>query len=229
MQNADLLLILGSRLNIRQVSYEWKSFARESFKIWVDIDESELMKPTVKPDLAVHADLAHFLPALGKACCGYYSSQSHTKWLKWCTSRVKQYPVLLPEYKKSKLVNPYVFVDTLTRALKKEAIVVTGDGSACVITFQGAIIKTGQRLYTNSGCAAMGYDLPAAIGASIAEPTKRIICLAGDGSIMLNLQELQTISSNGLPITIFSKGDHRCEKSENAQISYRVNFIEKGK
>jgi acetolactate synthase-1/2/3 large subunit len=202
VQNSDLLLILGSRLNIRQVSYEWKSFARAAFKVWVDIDELELNKPTIKPDLAIHSDLRDFLPCLEEASTDY-SSTAHQSWVRWVRTRVEQYPVLLEKHDQSKLINPYIFVDTLTKTLEEGDVVVTGDGTACVVTFQAAIIKRNQRFYTNSGCAAMGYDLPAAIGASLAEPGKRIICLAGDGSIMLNLQELQTISSNKLPIMIF--------------------------
>ena len=202
VQNSDLLLILGSRLNIRQVSYEWKSFARESYKIWVDIDESELKKPTVRPDLPVHADLNDFLQELFSAT-STLTLRSYSKWIKWCKTRVTKYPVVLSDYRSSKLVNPYVFVDSLTERLSPGDIVVTGDGSACVVTFQAAIIKKNQRLYTNGGCAAMGYDLPAAIGAALAVPGNRVICLAGDGSVMMNLQELQTIRGNSFPITIF--------------------------
>ena len=92
---------------------------------------------------------------------------------------------------------------TLFDQLKEDQIVVTGNGSACVVSFQTAELKPGQRLWTNSGCAAMGYDLPGAIGACKASGNKPVVCLAGDGSIMMNLQELQTIVGNKLPIKIF--------------------------
>ena len=202
VQNSDFLLILGSRLNIRQVSYESKSFAREAYKIWVDIDKCELQKPTVRPDLPVHADLRDFLRELHLANSAL-NLKSYSKWVSWCKTRVEKYPVVLADYRSSKLVNPYVFVDSLTKQLSPGDIVVTGDGSACVVTFQAATVKNNQRLYTNGGCAAMGYDLPAAIGAAVAATGERVICLAGDGSVMMNLQELQTISSNSFPITIF--------------------------
>jgi len=202
VQNADLLLILGSRLNIRQVSYNWNSFAREAYKIWVDIDENELKKPTVKADMPVLASLSSLLPML--ASQPYIGpTQEQKKWLEWCKERQRRFPVVLPEYWNNERVNPYCFIKTLFGQLKEEQIVVTANGSACVVSFQAAELKPGQRLWTNSGCATMGYDLPGAIGACKASGDKPIVCLAGDGSIMMNLQELQTIVGNRLPIKIF--------------------------
>lgn len=202
VQNADLLLILGSRLNIRQVSYNWKSFAREAYKIWVDIDEYEMRKPTVKADMPVLASLADLLPVLADH---FYTgpSREHKEWLQWCKERQRRFPVVLPEYWNNERVNPYCFMATLFGQLPENQIVVTANGSACVVSFQAALVKPGQRLWTNSGCASMGYDLPAAIGACKAAGDKPIVCLAGDGSIMMNLQELQTIAANRLPIKIF--------------------------
>jgi len=109
----------------------------------------------------------------------------------------------LPEYRGRLPLNPYCFIEKLFALLRENEIVVTGNGSACVTSFQAAFLKRGQRLWTNSGCATMGYDLPGAIGASMAMPGQRIICLAGDGSIMMNLQELQTIVGRKLPVKIF--------------------------
>jgi acetolactate synthase-1/2/3 large subunit len=205
VQNADLLLILGSRLNIRQVSYNWSAFAREAFKIWVDVDEVELKKPTVKPDMPVCADLRDLLPMLADVAENSISRPvaAHQEWLAWCRERLNRYPVVLPEYWKNETINPYCFVEKLFEQLQEDEIIVTGNGSACVTTFQAAKIKRGQRFWTNSGCATMGYDLPGAIGAAMATPGKRVICIAGDGSIMMNLQELQTIVGNALPIKIF--------------------------
>ena len=201
-QNADLLLVLGSRLNIRQVSYNWQSFAREAFKIWVDIDETELKKPSVTADMPIHANLKELLPILANAP---YSgpTTSHIEWMDWAKERMKRFPTILPEYWENERVNPYCFMGELFGQLPEEQIVVTGNGSACVVSFQSADIKQGQRLWTNSGCATMGYDLPASIGAHKASGGKSIVCLAGDGSIMMNLQELQTIVGNQYPIKIF--------------------------
>lgn len=202
VQNSDLLLILGSRLNIRQVSYNWKTFAREAYKIWVDIDENELKKPTVKADMPVHASLADLLPVLAdQAYAG--PTQEQKAWLAWCKERQRRFPVVLPEYWNNDRVNPYCFMKTLFEQLEEGQTVVTANGSACVVSFQTAELKPGQRLWTNSGCATMGYDLPGAIGACKASGDKPVVCLAGDGSIMMNLQELQTIVGNRLPIKIF--------------------------
>lgn len=202
VQNSDLLLVLGSRLNIRQVSYNWQSFAREAFKIWIDIDALELDKPSIKPDLAIHADLADLLPILAsKSYDG--PTEQHRSWLDWCRERRDKYPVVLPEYWQKQEINPYCFMQSLFDHLLENQIIVTANGSACVISFQAAKIKRGQRLWTNSGCASMGYELPAAIGLSKSSGGSKIVCLAGDGSIMMNLQELQTIVGYNLPIKIF--------------------------
>lgn len=202
VQNSDLLLILGSRLNIRQVSYNWTSFARGAYKIWVDIDELELQKPSIKADMPIHANLADLLPILANQPYPDPTSQ-HQNWLTWCKERQHCYPVVLPEYWVNDKINPYCFMEALFKLLNEGQIIVSANGSACVTSFQAADLKLGQRLWTNSGCASMGYDLPAAIGACKASGDQPIICLAGDGSIMMNLQELQTITGNQLPIKIF--------------------------
>ena len=203
VQNSDFLLILGCRLNIRLVSYNWKKFAPRAFKVMVDVDEAEMKKPTLSIDLPIHADLRDFLPALDLISREWVPH--HADWLAWCRERVKRYPAVLPEYWKLKeKVNPYCFIESLSDQLKDGEVVVCGDGTACVTAFQTICIRAGMRLFHNSGCASMGYDVPAAIGASMAMPRKeRIICLAGDGSIMMNLQELQTVSGLKLPIKIF--------------------------
>ena len=202
VQNADLLLILGSRLNIRQVSYNWQTFARAAYKIWIDIDRVELEKPTVIPDMPVLADLKDLLPLLADTPWpGPTAAQND--WLTWCKERLRRYPVVLPEYWNNRRINPYCFMQTLFERMGDDAVIVTGNATACITSFQSAVLKRRQRLWSNSGCAPMGYDLPAAIGACKASGDKPIICLAGDGSIMMNLQELQTIAGERLPIKIF--------------------------
>lgn len=203
VQNADFLLVLGSRLNVRQVGYAWKTFARAAFTVMVDVDPAEMAKPTLRVNLPIHADLGDFLRAvLSEEYAG--PTDAHRAYVVWCRERRARYPVVLPEFWTTPAqVNPYCFVDALSRALPEGETIVTGDGTACVCTFQAAVIRPGQRLYTNSGCAAMGYDLPAAIGASFASGRGRVICLAGDGSIQMNLQELQTIVTNSLPVKVF--------------------------
>lgn len=191
VQNSDLLIVLGCRMNIRQISYNYKEFAKRAYKIVVDIDEAELRKPTVKVDLPIHADLKDVM----KDWLNHDGGQtSHDEWTKWCREINRKYPAALPEYyQKSSPVNPYVYIREMSRHLSSDESIVTGNGSACVITFQAMEIKRGQRLFTNSGCAAMGYGFPAALGVAVARKGERVICIDGDGSFQMNIQELQTV------------------------------------
>jgi acetolactate synthase-1/2/3 large subunit len=201
VQNADTLLVLGSRLNIRQISYNWASFARHAYKIWVDIDPLELQKPMVKPDMPVLADLKSLLPAL--LALADDGGADHSEWLAWCKERKRRFPIVQPDYWNNQIINPYCFVAALFDQLTEGELVVAANATASVVGFQAACIKRGQRLWTNSGSATMGYDLPAAVGAAVAADGRRVICIAGDGSIMMNLQELQTIVGNQLPVKLF--------------------------
>jgi len=205
VQNAETLLILGSRLNIRQVSYNWPAFARHAFKIQVDVDAAELNKPTVKPDLAVHCDARVFLEELDRQLdrAGFDAGR-HADWLAWCKERVARYPVVQPHQRIfNGRINPYHFMETLFGQLADDDVVVTGNATACIVSFQTAFLRKGQRLISNSGAASMGHDLPAAIGAAVARGGPRVICLAGDGSLQLNIQELQTVVHHRLPIKLF--------------------------
>jgi acetolactate synthase-1/2/3 large subunit len=218
VQNSDFLLVLGSRLNIRQISYNWKSFARAASITMVDIDAAEMKKATLRIDYPIHADLKDFCAAM-KSLPYEGPSQAHREYLEWCRERCRMYPTVLPEYRESKApVNPYVLMDELFQQLPEDQWVVSGDGTACVTSFQAAQLKKGQRLYTNSGCASMGYDLPGAIGASVAGGKCKVICLAGDGSIQMNVQELQTIQTHRLPIKIFllnNQGYHSIRQTQH--------------
>ncbi|MBT8530900.1 thiamine pyrophosphate-binding protein [Polynucleobacter paneuropaeus] len=223
VQNADFLLVLGSRLNVRQVSYNWKSFASHAWKVMVDVDQAELDKPTLNIDLKICANLQEFIPAFKSALKVYEPPKAHMEYLDWCRDRVQRYPTVLPEYyAKQEPINLYVWMKDLFDRLGKDEVVITGNGSACVVSFQAAELKAGQRLYTNSGNASMGYDLPAAIGASIALGGKKVICLAGDGSLMMNLQELQTVVGYHLPIKVVvlnNNGYHSIRQTQQAYFS----------
>ena len=202
LQSCDLLLSLGCRLNIRMIGYNRFDFAKNAYKIVVDIDENELKKPTVCPDMPVCADVGALLDALLKV--PYKKSPRHAPWVTWCRALLKKYPVALPDYRNNGdgALNPYTFLDDLFTRLLPNDRIVCSNGSACVMTLQAAKIKSGQRLFTNSGCAAMGYGLPAAIGVAIADPDSRVICVEGDGSIMMNLQELATVAHHKLNIKL---------------------------
>jgi acetolactate synthase-1/2/3 large subunit len=219
VQTADYVLVLGSRLNIRQISYNWQSFARNAKVAMVEIDSAELAKPTLNIHRPIHADLrAFFAAAAALPTPAVDAAQARAAFLARSRDRAARYPVVLDEYRTQEgLINPYVFGEALFDALEDGDIIVSGDGTACVTIFQCANLKPGQRLYTNSGCASMGYDLPAAIGAWQAAGGRRIICLAGDGSVMMNLQELQTIVGGRMPIKIFilnNDGYHSIRQSQ---------------
>ena len=203
VQNADLLLVLGCRLNIRQISYNYKEFAPKAYKIVVDIDYNELYKPTIHVDMPIWANLKDVVDDLLKTNLSVIQSQEHENWLKWSKQVFFKYPAALPEYYKNKeRLNPYVFMTEFFKQLREDDEVVCGNGSACVIGFQGAVIKKHTRLFTNSGCAAMGYGFPASIGACVSRAGKRTICIDGDGSFQMNLQELQTVVYNHLNLKI---------------------------
>ncbi len=205
VQSADLLLILGSRLTIRQTSYNWHSFARGAFKIQVDIDSAEFHKPTVRPDMAVQCDLRLFLHDMLQECdrAGYRRGR-HDRWLAWCRERLQRYPAVQNHQRQpGPPLNPYYFIDRLSAMLAEDDAIVCGNATSCIVPFQTLRLRSAQRLISNSGSASMGYDLPAAIGAAFARPGQRVICLAGDGSIQMNIQELQTVVHHHLPIKIF--------------------------
>lgn len=167
----------------------------------MDIDQAELDKPTVRPDLAVRADLAEFLPALIEKTPQIKAEN----WLNWCRKRKTKFDFAhTPEYQQTgDQINAYAFTRRLSELLPEDDRFVMANGFCCVGPFQTAVIKKGQRYLLNSGDASMGYDLPAAIGMCIASGKRETVCFAGDGSIMMNLQELQTIKHHNLPIKIF--------------------------
>lgn len=203
IQNADLLFALGSRLWVRQISYNYDAFAREAFKIAVDVDAAELKKPTLSIDMPVRCDAKVFLQEMLRQL-GDQPLAPKAAWLDWCRERRRRYPSVVQEYRDQKeFVNTFYFTEVLSRLLPPGQTVVLADGLANTCTFQAFSLKKGQRVFTNSGCAAMGFDLPAAVGACFASGKKDVVCIAGDGSIQLNIQELQTIVHHKLPVKIF--------------------------
>jgi acetolactate synthase-1/2/3 large subunit len=204
VQNSDFLLILGSRLQIRQVSYNWENFARQAYKVHVDIDSGELNKPTMKSNLKIQSDIKIFLNSLIENLRNYTVSQEHKDWLLWAKDRKKKYsPVVQEKHRiKNGKINPYYFFEILSKYLNGKWNVIAGNATACVMSFPTIELKKGMRMFTNAGSASMGYDLPAAIGAALADQSRNTLCIAGDGSIMMNLQELQTVVQMNLPLKI---------------------------
>ena len=199
LQNADVLLELGTRNNIRQVSYNWENFGKNAFKIIVDIDEGELQKPLVKPDLAINCDLKEFLPALKNRAD---EIKAPLAWLQYCQNVKEKYSFKnTKEYQQTRgALNPYFVIRKITEQLQSSDIIVSANATPLICLFQAGELK-GQRVIMNSGSASMGYGLPCAIGSSARGG--RTICFEGDGSMMMNLQELETVAFNKLPIKIF--------------------------
>lgn len=202
LQSADVIVVIGSRLNIRQVSYNWSSFGNRARIIQVDIDPAELKKPLVRPHLSIVADAAEFLAALRESLERSAPLPSYDAWAEWCRRIGREHPALEPSNVSSNGINPYDLVARVFEAMPDRAIVACGNASACILPFQVGRIRSGQRLFSNSGSASMGYELPAAIGAAIAEPKCRVVCIAGDGSLQMNVQELQTLRTLNLNVAI---------------------------
>lgn len=233
VQNSDLVFSVGSRLSIRQVGYNYKTWARKAYVIMNDVDQEELKKPSVHVDLPVHADGKVFLEKLveqlkegqqegrlPKPLFGGGEGLKGKSWIETCQMWRERYPVILPKHLSQgddKEANVYALVRELSSRLKEGQITVSGNGSACVAGGHSYIIKKGQRFISNSAIAAMGYDLPAAIGAYMADHSQDIILLTGDGSIQMNLQELQTIIHHRMAIKIFvinNNGYHSIRQSQ---------------
>lgn len=203
VQNSDLVISIGNRLNIYQVGYDIRTWARAAYSIVVDIDSEELKKPTIRVDLPICCDAKKFINMLHKKC-KRKDIPSYEKWIEKCKEWKTNYPVVLKKhYEDISPVNIYVFINQLSKSLQDNVISIVANGSASVVGSQVYHIKSNQRFIMNCGLSSMGYDLPAAIGACIANDKKAVICIAGDGSIQMNIQELQTIVTNKLPIKIF--------------------------
>jgi acetolactate synthase-1/2/3 large subunit len=169
VQNADLVIVLGSRLNIRQVSYNASSFARHARKVWVDIDPAEFRKPFVQADLEITADLKVFMPALTAAASAAGWTPCHARWVEWCATINECFTPMPDDYPLSDHgINAYHFMAALFDRLAEGDVVVCGDATATIVPWQIGRLKAGMRLVSNSGSASMGYDIPAALGAAVA-------------------------------------------------------------
>ncbi len=203
VQNSDLVFAVGNRLSIRQVGYNYQTWAREAYVIVNDIDKEELKKPTLHVDMPVWADAKDLLEKMDERLTEkpVFTGQD---WIATCQNWKKKYPVVMPKhYKEGEYANVYAFIKELSSRLNENQITVVGNGSACVVGSHGYVIKKGQRFIINSAIASMGYDLPAVIGACVADHSQDLICVTGDGSIQMNIQELQTIWHHQMPIKIF--------------------------
>lgn len=204
VQNSDLLIVLGTRLSIRQVSYAYDLLAPKAYKVMVDIDLAEMQKPTLSIDMPIHANLSEFIDKFSIAINGFESPLAFENFIAWGRALEKKLPTLFDDNPDSEgYTNSYKFVDELFRQLHNGDVVVTGNGTAYTCTYQAMKVNKGVRVFANQGCAAMGYDLPAAIGAVTANNNGRTILVTGDGSLQMNIQELQTLVTYNMPLKIF--------------------------
>ena len=200
MQNSDLFIVLGTRMGIRICGYAYDTVACNAVKVMVDVDEAELEKPTFRPDVKIHSDAGAFLEALHAELP---SLPPREEWLSYCRRVKERFPVILPEHReRTDYVSSYVLPEAVVRHAPDPLTVVTSNGIAYTSTFQAIPIRRGMRMFSNEACASMGYGLPAAIGAAFAGGERRVVCFEGDGSIQMNLQELQTLKNYRLPITL---------------------------
>ena len=217
VQNSDFVLAIGTRLSIYQVGWNIETWARGAYIAMVDIDPLELEKKTLRIDLPICADAAQFMEMLLHA--GGNEDHSHVEWLRQCTAWKERYPVVQERHRTPQTpANVYAFIDGLSRRLPQNSVTVVANGSASVVGSQTYYIKPGDRFLMNCAISSMGYALPAAIGACLANGRKKVICIEGDGSIMMNLQELQTIVTNRLPIAVFvinNNGYHQIRQTQN--------------
>lgn len=222
VQNSDFILAIGTRLSIRQVGYNWTTWAREAKVAMVDIDRAELLKHTIHVDIPVWADAKDFIEKavriLDDEAEPVFENEA---WRAQCRTWKEKYPVVLDRHKNQEAeqnANVFAFVDTLSRSLPEQSLTAVSNGACCVVGHQCWDIKNGTRFIINSAVASMGYGLPAAIGLCVAAGRKETVCLEGDGSIMMNLQELQTIVTNNLPIKLFlinNQGYHSIRQTQN--------------
>jgi len=199
MQNADLVISIGCHLSVALTGFEYELFAREAYLSVIDIDPNEHLKNTVKIDQFIHADVAELFTQLP-------SVKPQDIWQEWevtCRKWREQWPICLPSYADEKeYINKYSFIDKLKDHLKDDSVVVSDAGSSYYVTSQALKIRDQQRYLTSGAQADMGFTLPAAIGASAAKADGEVVGITGDGSLQMNIQELQTVVHNQLPLKL---------------------------
>ena len=200
VQHADLLLILGSRMSIPNVGYATNLFSPGSTKIMIDIDPDEMAKKSLSIDIAVNTNLQGFISALAARA----SNTGYPRWAAVVNGWKNRFNVFEEDHRRSEeAVNSYDFMKGLSDHLQVGDVVVTDMGTSFTCTMQSLRNTGGNRLFTSSACCSMGFGLPGAIGASFADRSRRVICLAGDGGFQMNIQELQAVAHHNLPIKIF--------------------------
>ena len=204
VQNSDLLIVMGTRLSIRQVSYAYDLLAPRAYKVMVDIDLAEMQKPTLNIDIPIHVNLSEFIDKMLIALEDESELPTYDEWRKWGRDIESKVPTLFDDNPDQEgYANSYKFADELFKQLHDGDVCVTGNGTAYTCTYQAMQVNEGVRVFANQGCAAMGYDLPAAIGAVTSNKNGKTVLVTGDGSLQMNIQELQTLVSYKMPLKVF--------------------------
>ncbi len=204
VQNSDLLIVMGTRLSIRQVSYAYDLLAPKAYKVMVDIDLAEMQKPTLNIDMPIHVNLSEFIDKMQVVLNKEKGFPTFETWRKWGREIEAKIPTLFDDNPDMEgYTNSYKFADELFKQLHDGDVCVTGNGTAYTCTYQAMQVNKGVRVFANQGCAAMGYDLPAAIGAVTSNKRGKTVLVTGDGSLQMNIQELQTLVTYKMPLKIF--------------------------
>ena len=203
-QNADFVLTIGSRLNLLSTGYNFDSFLEKANHIMVEIDKYEMEKKSVHPKLKINCDAKSFIQALLNRK-DELNLEKRTKWIEHCNKLREKYPIFIQEQEpREGYVSTYDLVNEVSNQMTENDIYqFTSSGTSVDIAMKVFRIKKGQRAFLTKGLAAMGYDLPASIGSCIASNKKRTVCITGDGSIAMNMQELEVLKRLNLPVKIF--------------------------
>lgn len=217
VQNADCILVLGARLSLKQIGFQYEKFSPDSYKIMVEVDKPELQKKTISIDLPICMDIRAFLESEKLSELSLRGMEDG--WKHYCRELKEKFPIYQKRFDASEKVNPYYFAKKLQECLAADAVTVVGNSCASDMTRQLGITKEGQRMWGNTNCGTMGYDVPAALGAAVAAG-RTVYCMTGDGSIMMNIQELQTIAHNRLPVKIFIHNNEGYEAIVNTHTNF---------
>ena len=228
LQNSDVLLSIGNRQGFAQTGFQYQDWARESYTILIDIDENELKKPNLHVSLPVVGDAGELIRGLlaeakKRGADKEYPLFKGEDWRKQCLLWKKKYPVVTEKHYETLeegCTNIYAFYGELSKAMKENETLMVSVGTSRVAGSQAVQVKKGQRFITNPNTASMGFCLPAATGIAVAQPGKAVVCVTGEGSLQMNIQEMQTILQNRLPVKLFVINNQGYHSIRQTQQSY---------
>jgi len=220
-QNSDFIVTVGARLDLPQVGYNYQNFARAAKKVIVDIDFTEIKKLKMDIDVSICSDARDFIKELLRKK-DKFIFKDRSKWISCCREWKSKYPVVLPQYWEQKeYVNTYILIDVLSELMEEDDVLVPGSSGGCSeITMQAFKVKKGQRIFNTPGLGAMGFGLPASIGACLASGKKRTVSIIGDGGLQHNIQDLETMARLKLPVKIFILNNNGYASIKNMQKNY---------